>query len=691
MSNTTASFQIFQETRDSLSAVLTTLARIAEERGETVVIDSYNQESSRQPLAEILRDRAENVRKKLAFRLAVVGEFNVGKSTLINALLKRKILSVARQPTTAAITTLRYGEPERFRVSYLPQYQQQHSTFLQDSKDLLQDIAIYTSDPAHIGDDGRSLLRDERSSLAEEIKEVEVWCTADFLRDQEIEIIDTPGLGSVFESHKTVTYALIPEVDATLFLCPPNGVDKADIAFLKFLREYVNQMLFVMTKAEYARDRKELEEMLHFNRQAIATSVPNVNIEQIYPVSAAKELDGEYAESGFSEFTQALQNFLVKSSGTARLQVPLQVARLNWTLLQQGVENEIELANQSLSDVQQTREKLAQQQQLIIQRQQGLKKYITTTIEDMIHDAMQGIDVLSTQIQIVVERQIDAYGWQDLLKADRYVPTIIKEEIDTWFSEKEQRFQSKAQLLQRRIEDDLRTILEMLQATTTTTNRQEHSDLVTPQIKGVFTKGVLQLTQSTVWNTGLAFTTGIGFTGLLWGIAISPLLSTAPAATLIAPPLLALIPFLFAARKLVQETVSFKRTLANNIKDAMRKNMPHNSINVYQAVIEGYIDDRGLQQPGLREILIKSFGAWADELKKNVEFVVVNNLDRFQNQIEQRIAIEARGHWVREEELKKLSQQHEDLLITDKQLIELETIIEKLSTDGLNSNPSEDS
>ena len=686
MSPTTTSFRRFKQTRDSLYVVLNTLARVAEERGETTVIETdqikleTKKELSRCQLADILRQRAENVRKKQVFRLAVVGEFNVGKSSLINALLGREILSVARQPTTAAITTLRYGEPERFRVTYLPEYQKQFPTILRESQDLFNDIASYTSDPAHTGDRGVAIMEGEEVSLAEKIKEVEVWCNANFLRDQEIEIIDTPGLGSVFEAHKTVTYSLIPEVDATLFLFSTDGIDTADISFLKFLREYVNQMLFVMTKADYVEDKRVLEDTLHFNREVIISSITNVDIQQIYPVSARNVLNGQYEESGLPEFIRALQYFLVKSSGTARLQVSLQVARFNWALLQEGVERDLELANKSLSDIQKVRQKLEQERELIIQRKQALKKYITDTIEEMLYDAIFGIDVLSTQIQIIVETQIDSYSLKDLLKVNQYVPSVIKEKIDAWISEKEERFKSKSQLLQQRIEEDLRTILKSIQNTIPSSRRKKRADIVTPQIKGVFTQGVLQFTKSTVFNTGASFATGLTWSTILWGIAISPLISIAPATTLIAPPFIVLIPLLFAARRMAEDTVSFKKKLGDNIKNAMRNSIPHNSVNVYQAVVGGYIDDRGYKQPGMREIVTKSFHAWGDELKTNVEFIVSNNLDTYQQNLERRIFEEEQGQWSRGETLKTFNLQNKDLLDSEKQLIELETIIKQLSS-----------
>ncbi|MEM7578673.1 MAG: dynamin family protein [Cyanobacteria bacterium P01_A01_bin.80] len=687
-----SSFRIFQETRDGLCEVLNKLARIAEERQETTIVEidtefaSANQKSNRLSLADILDERAKNVRKKRAFRLAVVGEFNVGKSTLINALLRRKILSEGRQPTTAAITTLRFGEAERFRVTYLPEYQAEHPTILQDSTNLFHDIAKYTSDPAQSDGLGIGILQGKEVSLAQKIKEVEVWCNADILRDREIdiEIIDTPGLGSVFAAHKTVTYSLIPEVDATLFLFSHDGIDEEDIAFIKFLREYVNQMLFVMTKVDYARDQTELEDSLRFNLETINKSVEKINVQQIYPVSADYALSEQYEESGFPEFKQVLESFLIKSSGITRLQIPLQVADSNWEILQAGVKHDIELTNKSLKNVQDEREELEQQKQHINQRKQDLMRYIHDTIKDMLADAMHGIDLLNTQIQIVVETQIDTLNLKDLLKVDKQVPCIIKEVIDEWIAGKEERFQTKAQSLFERIEEDLRVIIETIQNTSTYTSQNTRTDVVAPQVKGNFTKGALKFAQSTAINTSLALSTGLTLSSFIFAIGIAPVVNAVIPPTLVmmggaAAPILVLIPVLFAAGRVVQEGLSFRNKLGVNIKNEMTKNMPHNSINIYQAVVEGYIDDKGSRQPGMREILSNSFNTWSEKLKANVELIVTNNLDRHQQSLEKRIKEEEKGEWNYEANIKKYDSQKETLLETEKRLIELKTIIKNLS------------
>src|SRR5690554_6340296 len=61
---------------------------------------------------ESLRERLSEVIETLdaLFVVVVVGEFNAGKSTVLNALFGEKLLEEGPIPTTAKITLLRYGE-----------------------------------------------------------------------------------------------------------------------------------------------------------------------------------------------------------------------------------------------------------------------------------------------------------------------------------------------------------------------------------------------------------------------------------------------------------------------------------------------------------------------------------------------------------------------------------------------------
>ena len=71
--------------------------------------------------ATTLQDRVNGLVGKLEddrFHLVVVGEFNHGKTTFVNALLGQRALPVGVTPTTAAIHHIRWAEhPEAFVVS----------------------------------------------------------------------------------------------------------------------------------------------------------------------------------------------------------------------------------------------------------------------------------------------------------------------------------------------------------------------------------------------------------------------------------------------------------------------------------------------------------------------------------------------------------------------------------------------
>lgn len=52
------------------------------------------------------------------FHLVIVGEFSRGKSTFVNALLGKRILPASKNPTTAIISKIIYGEKPAFRIHY---------------------------------------------------------------------------------------------------------------------------------------------------------------------------------------------------------------------------------------------------------------------------------------------------------------------------------------------------------------------------------------------------------------------------------------------------------------------------------------------------------------------------------------------------------------------------------------------
>src|SRR2546421_770620 len=147
------------------------------------------------------------------FLLVIVGEFNSGKSALINALLRAPVLEEGVTPTTAKITKVHYGEQNR-RIQ------------------LDQDT-------------------------------VEQFYPADFLRN--ISIVDTPGINAVLREHERMTKDFIPRSDLILFVTSADrSFTESERQFLESIRAWGKKVFIVLNKADLLRTPDEIAEVIAF-------------------------------------------------------------------------------------------------------------------------------------------------------------------------------------------------------------------------------------------------------------------------------------------------------------------------------------------------------------------------------------------------------------------------------------------
>jgi predicted GTPase len=145
----------------------------------------------------VVRRLADERRKLDAeeFDLAVMGEFKRGKSTLINALIGANVLPAAVVPLTSVVTVVRYGTPPRARAQLL------------DGGMLdvgFEQLDAYTTERGN-------------PSNTRGVRRVEIQYPARLL-EAGVRLIDTPGVGSVYETNTAVTLDFLPEADAVLFV-----------------------------------------------------------------------------------------------------------------------------------------------------------------------------------------------------------------------------------------------------------------------------------------------------------------------------------------------------------------------------------------------------------------------------------------------------------------------------------------
>ncbi|PSB34820.1 dynamin family protein [Chlorogloea sp. CCALA 695] len=157
-------------------------------------------------LSNILVKEIEAVSKKLQsqkFRVAVIGEFSQGKSTLLNALLGQEIQPVRAIPCSGTITVLRYGKQERIVCRYKDGREEEISF-----KEYKEKAAI--SKQAAIDSRTEELERSDIEEIIFEHPDLSLCRSG-------VEILDSPGLNE-HPQRTAITQKLLKETDAAIFL-----------------------------------------------------------------------------------------------------------------------------------------------------------------------------------------------------------------------------------------------------------------------------------------------------------------------------------------------------------------------------------------------------------------------------------------------------------------------------------------
>lgn len=249
------------------------------------------------------------------FNLVVAGEFKRGKSSLINALLGEALLPVGVVPLTSVVTVIRSGPTPTACVE------------LKSGERLTVDPSALAEYVTERGNPGN----------AKNVERVLIDHSSPWLAHG-VRLVDTPGIGSVYEHNTDETCRYLPQADAVLFVASVDQpLSRAELDFLRDVRSYAGKTFCLLNKIDYLRP-EELRESLEFStaavREALGASVP------VFPVSARLALEGRHgssgdvmARSGFRELEQALRNFMEREKTNAWLR---SIARSLGRLLSQA-------------------------------------------------------------------------------------------------------------------------------------------------------------------------------------------------------------------------------------------------------------------------------------------------------------------------------------------------------------------
>lgn len=185
------------------------------------------------------------------FLLVVVGEFNSGKSAVINALLGERLLEEGVTPTTTKIQILHYGETQ-----------------------------------------GRTSVHDRQTVLTFPVE---------FLKD--MSIVDTPGTNAIIREHETLTSQFVPRSDLVLFVTSADRpFTESERLFLQQIKAWGKKVVFVVNKIDILETEDEILQVQDFvreNARGVLGSLP-----ETFLVSARHALRAKSGEPALWEVSR---------------------------------------------------------------------------------------------------------------------------------------------------------------------------------------------------------------------------------------------------------------------------------------------------------------------------------------------------------------------------------------------------
>jgi predicted GTPase len=242
--------------------------------------------------ADDLRSDALALAERLAqgrFYVACVGQVKRGKSTLLNALLGREVLPTALLPVTAVPTVLRYGDHLAARAR-------------------LASADWTPIDPAALA---HYVAEDMNPCNAKRVQAVEVFVPSPLLAGGMC-LVDTPGLGSVFEWNAEATRAFVPHIDAAIIVIgadPPLAREELDL--VADVARHTRDLVFVLNKAD-RHPAAEREQAIAFAERVLRERLSR-DIEPILAVSALDHARGAHADDAWSDLVSRLERLSTES------------------------------------------------------------------------------------------------------------------------------------------------------------------------------------------------------------------------------------------------------------------------------------------------------------------------------------------------------------------------------------------
>lgn len=213
----------------------------------------------------ITKELKELNKEKYKTSVAFLGEFSSGKTTLVNALLRKQFLPTFDKPTTAIITEITKGDENYFSI-------------VDKVNGSLSTQEIEVSEIAEIVQ-----KEGKNRTLKVEVKDSE-------LLDERTVLIDTPGVSSINETHSKITYGYLPNMDIVFIVVNINmgSISKSLQTFIQDCPENVKEKLHFVLNFKDTKSPSQIDRLVSEFENSVKEFISDAKIIKVSSKDAVK-------------------------------------------------------------------------------------------------------------------------------------------------------------------------------------------------------------------------------------------------------------------------------------------------------------------------------------------------------------------------------------------------------------------
>ncbi|TDJ86677.1 ATP-binding protein [Campylobacter volucris] len=453
------------------------------------------------------------------FSIAVTGVVNAGKSSMLNALLKKNFLGVSNVPETANLTILKYGQNQKAKIYFWNQQEWQNilksSTNNEDMLNLLKELKHDFNLDEYIKEENKiievdfDLLKEYTSAknkISALIKQIEIYSLLDFLKDN-VYIVDTPGLDDIIIQRELLTKEYIQKADFLIHLMNASqSLSQKDCDFIIecLLTSRVSKLLIVLTKADLLSE-KDLQEVIAYTKNKLKESLKAKNLDvnlilNIECICISSKFANDFYQKNEGNLEKSnilsLENLIHKSlyeKNTIAMQAYKKELLLIANLLIQKIDTENKMLNFKNYELGEENQKLINEFKNLQNKLEQVKEeleHIFTLKDDGKDETSTLLRLLAKKIQ---EKIIDELKYNqnnkkknDISRLNTIIETTLKDGIFDLLRELKYESQLKLDEIKNNLSLKYDFLNDILQS-----NHSDFKNLVQEKIDNIFNNDIL--------------------------------------------------------------------------------------------------------------------------------------------------------------------------------------------------------